>query len=214
MSAPHNPQVEIDFLLNEIILCDDQYCPDLPDIYQDLIYTLISTKYPTIADDIRRCTLEGGEDKDCVPLFIDGSNRVNPLVHELLDGKRQAISPDPLTSYDGLRYNSPFWFEGAGDVWRRIAHNSSKVSIKDCAKLRQDAERCLADPTKPNDFCYRLYTNDLICEAGVHCTYMRADLLGCTTSTAIGQYKQLKQCIEAIPNYTPCTRGYVPRRDV
>eukprot|EP00461_Guttulinopsis_vulgaris_P003175 UN03176 len=85
------------------------------------------------------------------------------------------------------------------------------VSIKDCKRIQRDAEQCLADPTKPNDHCFRLYTHSLVCEPGVNCAYLRYPFMTCMKQISITDYNKARECITSVPNYQACTRGYVPQ---
>ena len=137
---------------------------------------------------------------------------MNPFFFKELDEKRQKQSNDPLQGYDGIKYGSPFWFEGAGDIWRRTTHKSKRVSVKDCAKVKKDSEECLADPQKPNDYCYRLYGHALACEPGTNCPYLRFPILKCLQEAHVVDYAKVKSCVEAIPNYAACIKGFVPQK--
>lgn len=137
--------------------------------------------------------------------------RVQPFVRDTVERKRQAISPDPLADYDGTQYMAPFWFEGAGDIWRRTDHGSRRYSLKSCGDVKVSSENCLTDPTKPNDYCLRLYGHAVICEAGYNCPYLRFPMMKCIQEGHLGDYLRLKGCVESLPNYSACLRGYVPQ---
>jgi hypothetical protein len=206
-----NINVDIDFIASEIVRADDEFAPDLRDMYMDLSFTLIEARFPQLHQALAECgsgyNLKASP--ECAAVYIEAMNRIQPFVHDVIERKRQAISPDPLQNYDGIKYMSPFWFEGAGDVWRRVDHGSRRYSIKSCADVRRNSENCLTDPTKPNDYCFRLYGHALICEPGYNCPYLRFPLMKCIQEGHISDYARLKNCVEGLPNYAACTRGYV-----
>ena len=136
-------------------------------------------------------------------------SKVNPWVFELVQKKRQSISPDPLQGYDGIKFGSPFWYEGAGDIWRRVSHGSKLVTVKDCERVRNIAEECLRNPANANDYCYRLYGHSIVCEAGVHCPYLRFDFIRCLQEHHLTDFAAVRNCVENVPQYKPCTKGYV-----
>lgn len=206
-----DPAGDLDFAITSIVNCDNEYCADLKDMLMDATFSLVQLQHPQLHADLERCAEQGRSDDECIPIFIDSVNRVQPYLHSLIDRKRQATQPDPLQAYDGVKYGSPFWFEGAGDIWRRIAHQSKIATVKDCARVRADSEQCLADPSKPNDYCFRLYGHALVCEPGVNCPYLRFPLMKCLQETHQTDFQRLKNCAESIPNFHPCTRGYVPQ---
>eukprot|EP00461_Guttulinopsis_vulgaris_P007727 UN07777 len=71
-------------------------------------------------------------------------------------------------------------------------------------------KQCLADPSKPQDYCYRLYGHSLVCESGVNCDYLRFPMMQCLQTHAIPDYEALKNCMQSIPNYTKCTKAPAP----
>ena len=125
----------------------------------------------------------------------------------LIERKRLTISPDPLKYYNGINYLSPFWFEGAGEIWRRVSHGSSKVSVRDCLRIRRDSEQCLQDSTQSEEYCFRLYAQQAICESGTHCPYLRFPLMKCLSSSQTRP--QIDECLTNVPNFTDCKHAYV-----
>jgi hypothetical protein len=208
--------LDLDYVMTEIIRCDDEFCPDLRDMVTDGVELTIRWKYPEMQEEIEQCaSIELHNPKDihinCQELFIEAFNRSAPIFYNTLKKKRQAISPDPLQNYDGQLYASPFWFEGSGDIWRRIFHGSKRITVSDCEQVRYLAAECLKDPEKSNDFCFRLYGHSMICEAGCHCPYLRFPLLGCLQDSFHADFHKLRACIETIPHFRECNTGYVPQ---
>lgn len=209
-SQQRNPEVDLDFAVTEIVHCDDEFCPELKELFLDALFDILEIKFPDKHKALVRCSEQGRSDAECAPIFMDAMTYANPIAFDLIEKKRQAISPDPLQGYDGLQYGSPFWFEGAGEVWRRMAHGSRRTTVRSCEKIRTQAEQCLSDPNKSNDYCYRLYTSSLMCVPGVHCPYTRYPFLRCLQNVGTSNYDQASECIRNVPNYDACMKGFVP----
>lgn len=202
---------DLDYIISEIIHCDDTFCPDLRDLHMDGLFITMELKFPEIQRDLQQCTEDGRPQDECTPICMEGLERANPLFQQSIDRYRQSQHTDPLQNYDGVKYGSPFWFEGAGEVWRRSAHGSRRVTVKQCEQVRKASDMCLADPTKPNDYCFRLYGHALLCEPGMHCPYLRFPLLNCLQTSTVVDYHRLKACAQAIPNFEQCQQGFVPQ---
>lgn len=201
-----------DYLIDHIVRCDDEYCPDLKDLYMDAIFVAMKIKLPEIHDDLIRCTEQNRPDDECGPIFIQGVNRSNPLVYDSVDRHRQATCEDPLQGYDGLKYTSPFWFEGAGDVWRRLAHGSQLVDVKNCQEINKLAEACVLDTSKPQDYCLRLYGHSAICASGVNCSYTQLPAIRCLQKN--NDFETINDCLNKVPNFRTCATKFVPQEQV
>jgi len=206
-----NPSSDLLFIINQIVACDDIYCPELRDMYSDGLAVLMQIKYPEMHRDLVRCSQQGRSELECSPLFVEGIARVNPLFHQMIHKRRFQIQPDPLNeTYDGLLYNAPFWFEGTGDIWRRTLNGSTRISIDNCAEVKAQSEKCLNDPSKPTDYCFRLYSGAVMCESGTNCPYLHFPLLRCAQTTPGSDFQFLNDCLKRIPNYLGCTNAFVP----
>lgn len=210
MTSRATPADQLDYVTTEIVHCDDEFCPDLKDMMMDALLIAAEIKEPKLEAELRQCqTTYSQSDPRCDRLFMQLISKVNPWVFELVQKKRQSISPDPLQGYDGIKFGSPFWYEGAGDIWRRVSHGSKLVSVKDCERVRNVAEECLRNPANANDYCYRLYGHSLVCEAGVNCPYLRFDFIRCLQEHHLTDFAAVRNCVENVPQYKPCTKGYV-----
>lgn len=209
---PYNssPTADLDYIISEIVHCDDTFCPDLRDLHMDGLFMMMELKFPEIQQNLQKCTQDGRPQDECAPICMDGLERTNPIFQQTIERYRQSQNQDPLQNYDGIKYGSPFWFEGAGEVWRRMAHGSRRTTVRSCEKIRTQAEQCLSDPNKSNDYCYRLYTSSLMCVPGVHCPYTRYPFLRCLQNVGTSNYDQASECIRNVPNYDACMKGFVP----
>jgi hypothetical protein len=207
-----DPFADLDYLVTQIIRCDDQYCEGLSDMFMDTILVAIHVKYPEMQRDIEQCIDEHGlEAKPCTAMFMEAINRVNPMVYDLIEQKRRLISPDPLINYDGLQYISPFWFTGAGDIWRRIDGRSKRVNITNCNIVQKNLDECLALPqNKRNNGCFIEYSHAKMCAPGVHCPYLRLPMTQCMYNEAINDYRDLDYCFSTISKFDKCKDGFVP----
>jgi hypothetical protein len=210
-STERNPSSDLLFIINQIVECDNRFCPELKDMYSDGLAILMQIKYPEMHRDLIRCSQQGRTELECSPFFVEGIARVNPLFHQMVHKRRMQVQPDPLgPSYDGLLYNAPFWFEGAGDIWRRTLNGSVRVSIAECSRIKRESEQCLNDPSKPTDYCFRLYAGAVMCEPGTNCPYMHFPLLRCAQTAPGTDFQWLNNCFKTIPNFESCTQGFVP----
>lgn len=217
MPDPHDVDetllIDIKNTTDRILHCDNNFCPDAHDTYLDLIFLSMQELFPALSQDVTQC-LEERSQSECTPLVIEAFNRVGPTVNKRLDQLRQEKSDDPLKNYDLTRYDTPFWFEGAGEIWRRVTHGSNRVGIRDCTKVHEQAQRCLKDPSKTDSECFTLYGHSLMCEPGVHCPYLRFPMLRCMGDPAAPNFEALKNCVQTAPNYQRCTREFVPQDPV
>ena len=209
-TTQRNPSSDLLFIINQIVECDNRFCWDLKDMYSDGLGILMQIKYPEMHRDLLRCTQQGRSELECSPLFVEGIARVNPLFHQMVYKRRLQVQPDPLgPSYDGLLYNAPFWFEGAGEIWRRTMNGSTRVSVRDCDRVKHESEQCLNDPTKPTDFCFRLYAGATMCTPGANCPYLHFPLIKCAQSTPGVDYQMFNDCVKRITNFEQCSSGHV-----
>ena len=206
-----DPFADLDYLVTQIVRCDEQFCETLPDMHMDTMLISIHIKYPEIQHDLDTCIAEHGPGaKPCMALFTEAVNRVNPMVYDLIEQKRRAISPDPLVNYDGLQYMSPFWFEGSGDIWRRVDGRSKRVSIADCHRVQRRLDDCLALPENQRTTnCFKEYAHVQMCVPGTHCPYLRFPMTQCMFSELITDYRGLDHCFSTIPRFQRCQEGFV-----
>ena len=207
MNGDPNMNMDLDFVLHEIVQCDNEYCPDLQSMYLDAAILAIKAYYPDKDTLFTQCEKQGRPDHECGAIFNSNLNIVQPQLAGLIERKRLTISPDPLKYYNGIHYLSPFWFEGAGEIWRRVSHGSTKVSVRDCLRIRRDSEQCFKDGTQSPEYCFRLYAQQAICEPGTHCPYLRFPLMKCLSNSQTQQH--IDDCLFAVPNFNECKHGYV-----
>jgi hypothetical protein len=202
---------DLNFLLSEIVHCDEVYCYDLRDMIFEAIQLVLSHQDPKTMNKITRCTGFDDEMEECTELYANAFAQHNPAVFQMIQLKRKELSPDPLEDYDGTLYESPFWFQYAGDVWRRITHKSKQIDIvRDCARLKRLADQCLKDDEISHKDCLTIYSNSLACAPGAYCPYLRQPLMTCMHGSGIAEYDLMRDCINKIPNYTPCQVDYTP----
>jgi hypothetical protein len=199
--------MDLDFILHEIIQCDNEYCADLQSMYLDAAILTIKNYYPEKDALFVQCEKNQRPDHECGAIFNTNLNISQPKLASLLEKKRLTISPDPLKYYNGIHYLSPFWFEGAGEIWRRVSHGSTKVSVRDCQRIRRDSEQCYKDGKQSPDYCFRLYSQQAICESGTHCPYLRFPLMKCLSQST--NQREIDDCLLSVPNYYECKAGYV-----
>lgn len=206
------PLDEFDSAMLDIVRCDDMFCPNLDQLYQRAIYVTAQRFDQPLLDGFHECVMTSTHDVErhqCRQQFLNIFSKYNEDMALRIDELRQMYSDDPLSGGNPLEYESPFWFEGAGDVWRRYDHRTPKSGVHNCQKVIQQAEQCLNDATKPNELCYRLYSHALICAPGMFCSSLRMPLLKCVQECHAIDYDRIKSCVRAIPNYIPCHTKYV-----
>lgn len=208
----NDPFADLDYLITQIVRCDEQFCEKLPDMHMDTMMVGIGVKYPEIERDMEVCVAEhGANSKPCNALFLEAVNRINPMIYDLIEQKRRAISVDPLVNYDGLQYLSPFWFTGAGDIWRRIDGRSKRTTIADCNRVKKRLDECLALPeNQRTNHCFDEYASAQICVPGTNCPYLRLPMTQCMYSEHIEDYRALDHCLSTIPRFQRCQDGFVP----
>jgi hypothetical protein len=177
----------------------------------EAIQLVLSHQDPATMTKIVKCTNREDMVEECTNLYANAFAEHNVAVFKMIEQKRQELSPDPLENYDGTLYESPFWFSHAGDIWRRITHGSRTVNVeRDCARLKKMADHCLNDDSISHQDCLNIYSHSLACAPGSFCPYLRQPLMTCMHGSGIQDYDQMRACINQIPNYTACERGYVP----
>jgi hypothetical protein len=211
---------ELDDYVTDLVRCDDEYCPDFPQLLSESIFEISRLQHPQLYTEMVRCNdellsklkLDSNSDYGdvCKEMVVKATQTALPTLDSLCDAKRFSSSPDPLYGYHGMDFPDPFWFEGAGEVWRRTSSGSVKITIDDCKKVRRVAEQCLLDETKPNDYCFHLYQHAIMCEPGTNCPYLRLPMVRCTYLHNQVDYKSLKDCIDLLPNVEKCRQGWVP----
>lgn len=207
-----DPFADLDYLVTQIVRCDEQFCHELPEMHMDAVLVSSHLKYPEIQRDIEVCGAEHGlEAPQCHALFLEALNRVNPILYDLIEQKRRVLSPDPLINYDGLQYMSPFWFTGAGDVWRKVDGRSKRTSIANCQLVKKRLDECLALPeNKRTTACVDEYAHAQICAPGIHCPYLRLPMTQCMYNDLVDDYRGIDHCLSTIPKFHRCQDGFVP----
>lgn len=144
---------------------------------------------------------------ECRSMFLDALQKVQPILYSALDRRREAISTEPLQNYDGFDYQSPFWFEGAGDLWRRKTHGSNRITPRNCMQLKQQARLCLANPQKESRECFLPLASSLTCVAGLNCPDLRLPMIQCIvdSSTAVGNFQKFQDCLSNVAHFKQCS---------
>jgi len=69
-----NINVDIDFIASEIVRADDEFAPDLRDMYMDLSFTLIEARFPQLHQALAECgsgyNLKASP--ECAAVYIEG----------------------------------------------------------------------------------------------------------------------------------------------
>lgn len=210
---------DLNYVLDEIVACDDKHCPWIDELFPDAVMLLMAVRFPEIVRDLSRCEVAKKPQHECTSLFMEGLNRTNPILQDLLE-RRRGKKDDPLQGYDPMLYQEPFWFQGVGNIWRRIEHGSKKVTVKNCHYLRREVDQCFKDGKLPGYICERKRGEAQACEAGCYCPYLRYKIFKCLYAPTPEyqteendknpSYPEIRGCLEALPNFKPCQRGYVP----
>lgn len=212
-----NLSLDLDYLLTEIVHCDYQYCPKLEDMHKEAIMLAAEMYEMPLHFDLVQCIEDqtDPESKMCIPQMKTLVRRCTPIVDNLLRKKRVSTFPDDyLQNYDGTNYPGAFWFEGAGDIWRRMTHGGRDINVESCNVISEASEKCLRDPTKPRDYCFRLYGHSLACRPGVHCPYLRWPIMKCLEAVDDRpDFQALSKCMKQVPHFSRCEVGYVPADD-
>jgi hypothetical protein len=225
----------LDQIVTEVVRCDDRFCPEYEYLYMEGVERILHIKWPQLEMDIVRCRDENRPDEQCVPLMKEVMDRAGPVFADAVNQKRLTTMKDPLLNYSGLQYLHPFWFDGVGEIWRRVAHGSRQYSFKDCKKLLTKSEQCLrrmedeksggTNPLIPKNIekmtplekqtCLRDYSEASACESGTICPYLRIPLILCMSKGDYEdpdtvQYKIVQNCFDKLPHYKACQVQYVP----
>jgi hypothetical protein len=188
-----------------LLSCDDKYCSNYREVYDHTQLSLWEDVHKESYDKWHECCATGQERGVCQRIFDFGEKKTIAVLEEVLKNQR-LIHPNPLVDYDGLVYQSPFWFEGAGEVWRKTDHSSKRLGLTVCKKLRKDVEQCLLDRHEEGstDFCYRQFQHSLICEPGLNCPYLRFPMMQCFRKIQGIDYVRFRACVKLVPNYASC----------
>lgn len=214
-------KLSLDEIVTTLVGCDEKFCEDFEYIFMEGIERILHIKWPQLEMDLVRCRDENRPEHECAPLMEEVLERASPIFMDMVNQKRFKISKDPLANYSGLQYMHPFWFDGVGEIWRRVAHGSRRYSVKDCKDLLLKSEQCLSqyDSLDNNNGakgeCLRQFSEASACESGTICPYLRIPLLVCMTRTNYDeptekQFKQVQKCYDELPNYKKCKVQYIP----
>lgn len=205
----------LDTIIRDIVKCDDELCPDYLGRLSLIQNVLLEQRFPRVLSTYYHCVRTNPDpDKNCGHIYEGGLERVAPIMNGLLNHERIKTKTDPLLNYNAAFYLHSFWYQGIGDIWRRVSNESRVVTVADCQTVIRESERCFTDPKKVKDgTCFKLYGEALACETGANCTYLQEPMIACLSRKKIidsGNYEKMKDCLFDIPNFQLCRTQIVP----
>eukprot|EP00461_Guttulinopsis_vulgaris_P001083 UN01083 len=208
-TTPEQLSDYFDYLCGEMIQCDEAYCPNLVDAYSDAIGLALSLRYEDVLKEVEQCAEKYGQDaEECDQLNETAAGYAIPIVDDKLEQLRREKYDKPLQQYHPMMYQSPFWFEGAGNLWRRWDHKGVE---KD--QLQSELEELENYAATATDREYTLlYPHARMARAGLNCFELRPDLLQCLAD--VMNHEATKKCFDAIPNIQQCSTGFNPQSEV
>lgn len=206
--------------IEEIAHCTTTFCPDQKLLYDRAIRISMELDSPEHIYYYRKCRFDRilalKDPEDCQSAIYPIIEQLMPRVLKSIEKTTMLQTGERLENYIGFNYNAPFWFYGAGDIWRRSLHNSSLLRKEmdkhgdACHSLHEALNQCVEDGTKTDDDCYYLYTQSKSCNAGLNCRYLRLPLLNCLNANQFTNYEGVTACVEMLPNYATCQDHYTP----
>jgi hypothetical protein len=195
-----------------VLSADEKFIPNVQQAYQDALLEYTSTQDPRAVEDFAKCIANETFQK-CTPIFAHIARNQEHGFNNHLNALRRIIYKNDLwQNFNPLTYASPFWYEGAGNAWRHATFNQhTRESFAVCEKTTKEADRCLADPTLTNDYCFRLYQHKVACGPGLNCPYLRFPLLKCMQKGDTTDYMAFTACAKSIPKFESCTKSYTPK---
>jgi hypothetical protein len=222
LPEPYTP-LELDQLhsnykdtISNIANCSQTFCPGLQQHFDRSLRLALEIDSPEHMYKYRKCRFDRiltlMNPNTCQEALNNVIDDISPRVIKSIEKETMLLTGEKLDDYIGLSYDAPFWFTGAGDVWRRFQHNSTLIQDKQnpCEMLKTSTAKCLADKNKTEDDCYFEYTQSTICDPGIHCRYLRVPMVNCLAANPFTNYNGVTQCLEMLPNFQTCQVEFTP----
>lgn len=197
-------------LITEMSHCRDKYCPNVAETYTNAITTALQMNHPDLHRQVDQCAATHGYDAEaCAAINTHATDVAIPIVDAALEEEYLKLPPPALHDYHPLEYLSPFWFEGAGRLWRMWGHGGMTRE-----ELERDVVALEAAVDKMEGQARDLlYPHARMARAGLNCTVLKPALLGCLVYA--GNMGLMGSCFDKIPMITQCAdvERFDPKED-
>lgn len=199
-------------LIDDMSHCRDAYCPNLDEVYTNCIMMALQQHHPQIHREVDQCAaLHGVGSQECERVNEHAMDLAVPIVDAALEAKFATLPGPRLEDYHPMEYLSPFWFEGAGQLWRRWTHQglTREELYEQLVALEEMAE---SDETSAHHKLL-LYPHAKMARAGLNCTALKPSLMMCLMYA--GDIEAMGECFGKIPNIAECSSKdyFEPRPD-